>query len=146
MIKVFVSSTGKDLQRYRDAVCRAIARLDGFVSVRMEDFGARDEMPLAVCLSEVAAADLFVGITGQCYGSHPPDSLTSFTEHEYDAAVAAGKPRLMFVAPHDFAVPANLREGEEEHRRQQDFRRRVTTERVVAPFDAPEQLAVGVVA
>ncbi len=41
MYKVFLSSTSRDLEAYREAVHRAIDGLPGFSLVKMEDFGAR---------------------------------------------------------------------------------------------------------
>jgi hypothetical protein len=40
--KVFLSSTSRDLEPYREAVHRVIDGLPGFQLVKMEDFGARD--------------------------------------------------------------------------------------------------------
>lgn len=42
MRTVFLSSTSKDLESYREAAYRAIEGLDGYRCVRMEDFGSRD--------------------------------------------------------------------------------------------------------
>lgn len=74
---VFLSSTAKDLTDYREAAYQAIEGLDGYHSVRMEDFGARDAMADEFCQSKVAECDLFVGIVGHCYGSSPQDSAKS---------------------------------------------------------------------
>src|SRR5262249_29479065 len=48
------------------------------------------------CRAQVADCDVFVGILGHLYGSCPQGSEQSYTEREYDAAVAATKPCLMF--------------------------------------------------
>ena len=69
---------------------------------------------------------------GHYYGSCPPGETISFTELEYRTATAAGLPRLMFVAPDDFPIPASLRESDASFERQQAFRQEVMTERVVA--------------
>src|SRR3954471_2458150 len=61
---VFLSSTAKDLQPYRDAVVEAIGKLAGFHCTRMEDFGAVDGEPLAVCRRRVAESEVFVGLVG----------------------------------------------------------------------------------
>lgn len=143
MVKVFLSSTGRDLKPFRETTHAAIGRLQGFASVRMEDFGAGDAPPLATCLEQVQQCDVFVGIVGHCHGSTPLDDYCSFTEHEYTAA--NGKPRLMFVAPDDFLLPANLRESDDAWNKQQRFRSRVLVERVVAPFNSPDNLASRVV-
>jgi hypothetical protein len=109
----------------------------------MEDFGAADETPLDHCLSRVKQCDIFLGIVGHFYGSISPTNQCSFTENEYDAA--NGRPRLMFIAPEGFLLPATLRESDDSWRKQQQFRSRVMAERVVAPFTSPDNLASRVV-
>ena len=141
MHKVFLSSTSEDLAGYRDAVHRAIDGLPGFQLVRMEDFGGRDATPKDLCRRLVRECELFVGLIGHYYGSCPPNDNISFTEFEYRTAIEANLPRLMFVAPEDFAIPARLRETDGSFERQKALRREVLDERVVASFDTPEQLA-----
>ena len=140
IINVFLSSTARDLARYREAVARAINGLDGYKCIHMEEFGARPREADAFCQEKVARCDLFVGIVGLCYGSVAPDGR-SYTEQEYDAAVAKGIPRLMFIAPNDFALPGSLREPDEKWQAQQRFRQRVKKEQTFAPFTSPEDLA-----
>ena len=144
--KVFLSSTFKDLADYRQAVYRAIQRMDDWRCVRMEDFGARDWEADEFCRQKVAECHLFVGILGLLYGSvHKPTGL-SYTEREYQAAVDASKPRLMFLTPEDFPVPGNLMESSAQQRKQQAFRKRVSAERVRdANWTSPGQLAASVV-
>ena len=144
MDKVFLSSTSRDLETYREAVHRAIDGLPGFSLVKMEDFGARAASAKELCAGLVRECDLFVGLMGHYYGSCPPDEAVSFTELEYRTATAAGLPRLMFLAPDAFLIPASLRESDESFKRQQALRREVMTELVVAAFDSPEKLASAV--
>jgi hypothetical protein len=122
---VFLSSVARGLEEYRDAVYREIERLDGYHCVRMEDFGARDLDSAKFCAQRAAACDIFVGLVGQRYGSSPPDDDRSFTEIEFDAAKAAGKSCLIFAAPEEFAVPANLIEPDNVRERLKAFRARV---------------------
>src|ERR1035437_5255556 len=122
---VFLSSVARGLEEYRDAVYREIERLDGYHCVRMEDFGARELDSAKFCAQRAAACDIFVGLVGQRYGSSPPDEVRSFTEIEFDSAKAAGKPCLIFAAPEEFAVPANLIEPDEVRARLRAFRARV---------------------
>lgn len=143
--KVFLSSTARDLGSFREAVFQAISALDGFKCVRMEGFGARDWEADEFCRARVAECDVFVGLIGHLYGSSPADSETSFTAREYDAAVAAGIPRLMFLSSEKLATPPSLREQDELWRRQQAFRERLRSDRVVAFFDDPQALATQVV-
>jgi hypothetical protein len=78
----------------------------------MEDFGALDWQADDFCQAKVAECNLFVGILGHLYGTCPPGSEQSYTEREYNAAVAAGIPRLMFFAHEHFPVPADVIESD----------------------------------
>jgi tetratricopeptide (TPR) repeat protein len=142
---VFLSSTAKDLTAYRKAAGDAINALEGYKCIRMEDFGARDAMADDFCQARVKECDVFVGILGHCYGSSPKGSEKSYTEQEYDAAVATGRPRLMFLATEDFPLPANLREADERSNKQRAFRNRVNAEQVRDTFSDAEDLARRVV-
>ena len=141
MKTAFLSSTAKDLAEYRNAAYKAIEGLDDWHCRRMEDFGARDTMADEFCQEKVAECDVFVGIVGHCYGSSPKGSERSYTEQEYDAAIATDKPRLMFLAPEDFPLPASLIESDERRAKQRAFRDRVNAERIRDTFASPEDLA-----
>ncbi len=143
--KIFLSSTYRDLAKHRAAVIEAIERLDGYHCVRMENFGARDWEADDFCRAKVQECDLFIGIVGHLYGSRPENSAQSYTEREFDAAVAANKPRLMFIAPEDFSFPANLIEPDEPRQKQREFRQRASTGRIRDTFTSPEDLAGRVV-
>jgi formylglycine-generating enzyme required for sulfatase activity len=143
---VFLSSTARDLQPYRDAVDEAIRKLDGYHCVRMEDFGARDGTAVEVIRAKVAECDIFVGLIGHLHGSRPQGSVLSFTELEYETAEAELKPRLLFLASEDFPLPPpRFRESDEAFQRQVQFRERVRRERVVDFFEEPQLLATRVV-
>jgi hypothetical protein len=141
---VFLSSTSRDLAIYREAVHRVIDGLSSFQLVKMEDFGARDASAKDLCARLVRESDLFVGLMGHYYGSCPPGEPVSFTELEYRTATSANLPRLMFVAPDDLPIPASLRESDASFEHQQALRREVMSDRVVASFATPEQLASAV--
>ncbi len=144
-LRIFLSSTGRDLDDYRLAVHEAVTELDGCTCVRMEDYGASDADPAGHDRSQVARCDLLVGLVGLWHGNRPPGEDRSFTECEYDTAERQGVPRLMFLTPDDFPVPGNLREDDGQWQRQQSFRTRVRRERVVAEFGSPATLAALVV-
>lgn len=137
MLTVFLSSTSKDLKKCRDAAYDAIRGLDGYHCVRMEDFGSRDEAPDDVCRARVAECDVFICFAGPLYGSVTPAG-SSYTESEYQAAVAHSKPCLVFMTAEDFPLPANLIESEESRQRQLVFRKTVATGHVVARFCNPD--------
>jgi len=142
---IFLSSTGKDLAAYREATGDAINALDGYKCIRMEEFGARDAMADDFCQANTKECNVFVGILGHCYGSSPKGSEKSYTEQEYDAAIATGRPRLMFLASEDFPLPANLREPDERSNKQRAFRNRVSAERIRDTFSSPDDLTWRVV-
>ena len=79
MYKVFLSSTSRDLAGYRAAVRQAMAGLDGFEVVGMEDFGARNASPKEFCIQRVTESQILVGLLGHYYGSCPLGETISFT-------------------------------------------------------------------
>jgi hypothetical protein len=81
---VFLSSTAKDLQPWRDAVAEAIAKMAGFHCVRMEDFGALNATPEEASRKGVAESDVFVGLVGHLNGSCPKGSDLSYTQIEHE--------------------------------------------------------------
>jgi hypothetical protein len=110
----------------------------------MENFGARNLRADDFCREEVSKCDLFVGIVGHLYGSCPEGCDQSYTEREYEAAIAAKIPRLMFVAPESFPVPADLIRVDVKWQKQKAFRDRVKKERITGNFMSPERLALGI--
>lgn len=139
--EVFLSSTARDLKEYREAAYKAIEGLDDYHCVRMEDFGARDHESDEFCRAKVTECDLLVGIVGHLYGGCPEGSEKSYTEREYDAAVDAGIPRLMVIAPEDFCVPADLFKMDGKWEKQDAFRKRINKDRIRDEFTSPENLA-----
>lgn len=100
-MKVFISSTYRDLIDHRAAAVDAVQRL-GLHAVGMEHFGARPDEPKRACLAEIAESDLFVGIYGSRYGYIPPDSKVSITEAEFDHAHSIHRPTFCFVSAPDY--------------------------------------------
>jgi len=145
MKTVFLSSTAKDLGEHRTAAYNAIQAMDGWRCVRMEDFGARDSTPDDFCRERVTECDVFVGIVGHMYGTSPPNERRSFTECEYDAAVAAGKPCFMFLAPDTFRLPVTLIESDAKREMQGAFRQRVSSERIRGTFESASEIGANVV-
>jgi hypothetical protein len=70
-VKVFVSSTSRDLAEHRAAAIRALRRL-GHVVVAMEEFTAATAFPLDQVLKLVRGADAYLVIVAWRYGFVPP--------------------------------------------------------------------------
>jgi tetratricopeptide (TPR) repeat protein len=146
--RVFLSSTSQDLVTHREEVLAAIVRLDGFDPIAMENFGARADAGVKFDDRKMRESHVVVGLLGLCYGSHPRAGPPSFTEREYESALAAGIDRLMLVSPDDFLVPGHLIEADAKRRYQQAFRLRVKGDLIVdgaAAFASPAALARAVV-
>lgn len=95
-MKVFISSTYKDLIDYRAAAIRAVEGTN-YQAGKMEVFGARSEEPVEACLKEVEECDLFIGIYALRYGFVPDGSSISITEMEYIHAKKLGKAIYCFL-------------------------------------------------
>lgn len=144
MINVFLSSTARDLSECREGAYRAIEGLQGYHCIRMEDFGSWDVEPDEFCRSKVAECDIFVCVAGPLYGSLTPAG-PSYTEREYDAAVARQKACLVFLTADDFLLPANLVEPDKKRKRQLAFRKRLCKGHTVTRFSTSEDVAMRVV-
>jgi hypothetical protein len=96
-MKIFVSSTYRDLKRDRAAVAEALNRLDGVKAVRMEDFFATYHPPIKECLDRLAECDAVVLLLGSRYGSLDPERGLSVTEVEYRTAQDLGLPVIPFL-------------------------------------------------
>lgn len=146
--RAFLSSTGADLREYREKAFEAIQKLDRWKCVRMEDFGAREQAVDEFCREMSSTCDLFIGIIGHRFGDGPQGSKESFTHREYRAAAEAKKPRLLFLAPDDFAIPANLRESEWKIEAQEEFRKEIRASKeeiLLIGFSSPDHLATQIV-
>src|ERR1700738_2570189 len=93
--QVFVSSTYEDLREERQQATQAILEAGCFPS-GMELFPASDDTQWELIKRVVEESDYYVVIVAGRYGSLGPEGL-SYTEMEYDYAVAKGIPVLGFV-------------------------------------------------
>lgn len=149
-LRVFVGSTSADLGRERQALQRALSGMSGVEYVGMENFGSRPDSPREVCLREVAASDVYVGLFGNRYGSLDPESGLSMTEIEYREASRCGLPRLVYFKAEDGAFKAEDGApggpGTEPDARLRDLKEEIRRDLTVDFFDGPESLAPRVTA
>jgi hypothetical protein len=110
-IKVFISSTSKDLQMERQAVIEAVKSLSMNV-IAMEEFTASTNNALQVCYDKLMESNVLVGIYACRYGFSPDNKMTykkldgkeyhgdgetGITDWEYQWARENGIPTLLFV-------------------------------------------------
>jgi Domain of unknown function (DUF4062) len=107
--RVFVSHTS-DMARFpvdrsfAQAALDAVARA-GLTPVDMRYFAARDGAPAGYCRARVRECEIYVAVVGFRYGSMVPGEGVSYTELEFQAASAAGLPRLVFLLEEAAALP-----------------------------------------
>src|SRR6478735_11533000 len=93
-LRVFVSSTLRELADERQAVRSAIERLR--LAPVMFELGARPHPPRALYRAYLAQSDVFVGIYAESYGWVAPDEEVSGLEDEYNLAPAS-MPKLIYI-------------------------------------------------
>src|SRR5215831_4359562 len=113
-IRVFLSSTSRDLKEHREAVRRHCAAL-GYDLLMMEEFGAQDADAVGVSLKEVEPCKVFIGVYARRYGYVRPGFAASVTEMEYEEAKRLDKPRLIFVVEPGYTGHALLSEHRDDH-------------------------------
>jgi predicted ATPase len=97
-IRVFVSSTLRELAAERAAVRTAIERLR--LAPVMFELGARPHPPRELYRSYLAQSDIFIGIYGSSYGWVAPGEEVSGLEDEYNLAPAS-MPKLIYIRSSD---------------------------------------------
>ena len=148
MAKIYISSTYKDLKEYREAVYRALHKLEGHEIRAMEDYVAADIRPLAKCRKDVEQCDVYIGLIAWRYGYIPENDnpeKKSITELEFQAARTAGRECLIFMLPPEAPWPAiwmDSNTGDAEAGKQiAQFRGLLEKSLLVSPFNNADQLA-----
>jgi Domain of unknown function (DUF4062) len=95
-LQVFISSTFQDLRDERQAAVEGVL-LAKHIPAGMELFTAGDASQLEVIKQWIKESDVYLLILGARYGSIEPESGLSYSEIEYDFAVASGMPYFALV-------------------------------------------------
>lgn len=139
MLKVFVSSTYKDLIEHRTAVREVLHRMKTDVDA-MEYFGSRPDTPESACSKEIADCDVLIGIYAWRYGWQPTPDGPSITEQEFDCAVQAGKKCLCYMVDPAWPWPPGFIDTGDAAARLQQLKSKVG-KLVVSTFKTPDDLA-----
>lgn len=140
-MKVFVSSTYEDLADYRQDVQSALLRCDA-VFKGMEFFGASSEKTLDHCLSEVQHADLVICLIGTRYGSRPPSSDLSYTEHEIAHAFGLERPVLAYFIDEEQPLPSKHVDTGDDAKALAELKRWIGERVMPGRFTTPPNLAM----
>jgi hypothetical protein len=104
--KIYISSTYRDLIEDR-ALLRLKLDQAQYTTICMEKYPpALSQVIKTKCEDDVRNCDIYIGIIGDKYGSLAKDEFGnelahSYTEYEYDAAVASNRKRLVFFKQFD---------------------------------------------
>lgn len=137
--QVFLSSTYADLKDERHHVIQALMEMD-CIPAGMELFPAADEQQWEFIKKVIDDCDYYIVIIGGRYGTVTADGI-SYTEREYDYALAKGLPVLAFIHGQPEQLPVAKSDIDSTLRARLDsFRSRVATGRLVKFWDDPKVL------
>jgi hypothetical protein len=95
-MKLFVSSTFRDLRPERDATIATLQR-SKFLAVGMEYFASEPDSPRAVALRNLADSDVMILLIGFRAGSMIPSDTITYTGAEFEQARDRGIPIFVFI-------------------------------------------------
>ena len=101
--QVFISSTFADLKDERREIIQSLLEMDCIPS-GMEMFPAANEDQMTLIKGVIDQCDYYLVVIGGRYGSMSAEGI-SYTEQEYDYAVAQGIPVMGFVPGEPDAIP-----------------------------------------
>ena len=142
--QVFISSTYIDLVEERSAIVDSVLKLDCFPA-GMELFPAANEEQFEYIKSKIDESDYYVLVIGGRYGSVDDDGI-SYTEKEYDYAVATKKAILVFIHNAPMSLPMNKSEIEPAKREKlEQFKKKASDKRLIKQWDSAAKLSTAVV-
>lgn len=136
--QVFVSSTYEDLREERQEVMQALLELDCIPS-GMELFPAANEDQWTLIKGVIDDCDYYVVVIGGRYGSIGRGGV-SYTQMEYEYAIAQSKPVIAFLHKDPGALPANKCEKTAEGREKLDAFRALAQEKMCRFWTSPADL------
>lgn len=117
--QIFISSTYEDLKEEREQAIKAILEM-GHIPVGMEMFSAADEEQWKLIARQIEETDYYVVIVGHRYGSETSEGI-SYTEKEYDHAIANGVPTLGFIIDDEASWPKTRIDTNQKKKRKIDL-------------------------
>lgn len=136
--QVFVSSTFDDLREERQIVMQALLELDCIPS-GMELFPSADDEQWTYIRKTIDDCDYYVLILAGRYGSEGPDGR-SFTQMEYEYALANNKPTIAFLHKDPDKLPADQTERHESARKKLEAFRSLARRKLCRFWSSPDEL------
>src|SRR5215470_1500317 len=125
-MRLFISSTFRDLRPERDAAREALLRSE-LVPWGMELFVSEPSKPLTVCLEQVQLSDAVVLVIGFLAGSLIPESPDlTYTRAEFELAQKLGRPVFAFLKT-EGGVSLNKETDPDKRKALDDFKSAVTS-------------------
>jgi nucleoside 2-deoxyribosyltransferase len=136
--QVFVSSTFEDLIEARKEIIQALLELD-CIPAGMELFPAADDDQWTLIKRVIDDCDYYLVVIGGRYGSIGANGM-SYTQMEYEYAVAQGKPVLAFLHKDPSSLPAKYTEKTTEGREKLDEFRTIIQNKMCKYWTTPADL------
>lgn len=137
--RIFLSSTWQDLRPEREAVEKALHRMQDTNFAGMEYFGSRPETPVEVSLAEVNQSNIYVGIFAHRYGS-------GITEAEYRRARDHDLPCLIYFKDDSVPIqPTYIERDLGKLAKLEVLKQELKAHHIVSSFTSPDHLASQVV-
>ncbi|MCP4369972.1 MAG: DUF4062 domain-containing protein [Deltaproteobacteria bacterium] len=136
--QVFVSSTFDDLKVERLEVMKSIVEMDCF-PCGMEYFPASNLDQWSYIKILISQCDYYVVVIAGRYGSTDENGI-SYTEKEYDYAVAQKIPTIAFIHSAPEKLPFERVETKEENRRKLEIFKQKTKKRLCKFWATPHEL------
>jgi Domain of unknown function (DUF4062) len=140
--QVFVSSTYDDLRAERQQATQAILEA-GFFPSGMELFPASDDAQWELMKRVIEESDYYIVIVAGRYGSLGPEGI-SYTEMEYDYAVAKDIPVLGFIRGDVGKIPSEHMEKSDRGRKSLEAFRQKAMSRTCRKYSTPAELGMAV--
>lgn len=138
--QIFISSTYSDLINERQQVLQTLLQMD-CIPTGMELFPAADEEQFEFIKKVIDDCDYYILIIGGRYGSITSEGI-SYTEAEFDYAVAKGIHVIALVHGDPDKIPAGKTELDPKARDKLDtFREKVCKNRLVKKWSSADELS-----
>ncbi|MCK4736717.1 MAG: DUF4062 domain-containing protein [Methanophagales archaeon] len=136
-MKIFVSSTYLDLNKYRAEAKKTIEE-SGNEFVGMETFQSHTHEPTEFCPERVEECNAFVLLVAYRYGNIPEGAKRSITQLEYEHALRNKIPVRVYLTDDEFSCPPKV--TDENRERINEFRSLLLKKHTCSYFSTPEGL------